>query len=250
MKLYTKTGDKGISSLYNGVRISKTSIYFTLLGDLDELNCQIGMAKSLWKEIINQSDVKVYSAPGAGAMHYRHEKSVDTHLYYEWYNVDVLKDIQCLLMDISTFIATPPWHELKPLKGDTEEVIETWITKYSIDPDVIKNIENLIDRLDSLLPPIKNFVIPGNNVLVSSIHICRAIARRCERRYLEFLGSDMLCYGVYESVDTAFNNVEIYLNRLSDFFFVLSRFIAFSLEVEEDLYKKQEKSFKILTKNE
>jgi len=241
MKLYTKTGDKGISSLYNGVRLSKTSIYFNLLGDLDELNCHIGMAKSLWKETIDKQDVKVYSAPGAGPMYYRTEKSVDTHLYYEWYNVDILKEVQCIIMDISTFIATPPWHELKPLKGDTNDSIEVWISKYSINPNKIVDIEKLIDRLDSLIPPIKNFVIPGNSSLVSSIHICRAVARRCERRYLELLGSNLLCYGVYDNVDTQFNNVEMILNRLSDFFFVLSRFIGNSLESEEDIYLPQSK---------
>jgi hypothetical protein len=58
-KLYTKTGDKGTSSLYNGERVSKTSKYFKLLGDLDELNSFIGVAKSHWKEIINKSKKEI-----------------------------------------------------------------------------------------------------------------------------------------------------------------------------------------------
>jgi cob(I)alamin adenosyltransferase len=141
-------------------------------------------------------------------------------------------------MDISSFIATPPWHELKPVKGDIEELIETWISKVSIDFNEIKRTEILIDRYESFLQPIKNFVVPGNDILVSSIHICRSVTRRCERSYIEFLQSDLLCYGVYEHVDCHFNNVQVYLNRLSDFFFVISRFLSFSLNVEEECYSK------------
>ena len=242
-KLYTKTGDKGTSSLYNGIRLSKSSIYFKLLGDLDELNCHIGMAKSLWKENINSN---VYSAPGAGAMNYRDKPSVDTNLYYEWYDLSVLTEVQCIIMDISSFIATPPWHEAKPIKGNIDDCIENWVSKVGFDNERINNIEKYIDRLDSLVPPIKNFIVPGNNTLVSSIHICRAVTRRCERIYLEFLHNDLLCYGIYESVDCHFNNVFIYLNRLSDMFFVLSRFLAQSLEITEECYSKKRNLFPVL----
>jgi len=227
MKIYTKTGDKGISSLYNGIRLTKTSIYFKLLGDLDELNCHIGMAKSYWKEKNDE---------------FKNNKItdfIDTHLVDDFVNIgNILTKIQCLIMDISSFIATPPWHELKPIKGDIEELIETWINKVSIDFNEIKRTEILIDKYESFLPPIKNFVVPGNNVLVSSIHICRSVTRRCERSYIEFLQSDLLCYNVYEHVDCHFNNVQVYLNRLSDFFFVISRFLSFSLNVEEECYSK------------
>jgi cob(I)alamin adenosyltransferase len=227
MKIYTKTGDKGISSLYNGIRLTKTSIYFKLLGDLDELNCHIGMAKSYWKE---KNDY---------LLNERYTDLIDTHLVDNFVSIgNILTKIQCLIMDISSFIATPPWHELKPIKGDIEELIETWISKVSIDFNEIKRTEILIDKYESFLPPIKNFVVPGNNVLVSSIHICRSVTRRCERSYIEFLQSDLLCYNVYEHVDYHFNNVQVYLNRLSDFFFVISRFLSFSLNVEEECYSK------------
>jgi cob(I)alamin adenosyltransferase len=246
MKLYTKTGDKGISSLYNSVHLSKSSIYFKVLGDLDELNCHIGMAKSLWKEIIDNSDIKVYSAPGAGAVFYRDKPSVDTNLYYEWYDLSILTEVQCIIMDISSFIATPPWHEVKPIKGNIEECIEKWISQVGFDKERINYIEKYIDRLDSLVPSIKNFIVPGNDKLVSSIHICRAVTRRCERVYLEFLQSDLLCYGVYEHVDSQFNNILIYLNRLSDMFFALSRFLAYSLKVTEDCYSKKKSIFQVI----
>ena len=242
MKLYTKTGDKGSSSLYNGTRVPKTSAYFKLLGDLDELNSFIGMSKSLWKEIISKSDVKVYNRSNGI---YRDLPSIDTGLYYEWYNYNILTNIQCTIMDISSFIATPPWDECKPIKGDINEFIEKWENKVCVNECIVTEIEKFIDRLDSLCPPITNFVVPGNDQLVSSIHICRTISRRCERSYLEFLESDLLYYGVYEVVDEHFKHVQVYLNRLSDMFFALSRFLAMSLDVTEECYSKKKQLFQV-----
>jgi len=243
MKLYTKTGDKGITCLYNGTRLSKSSIYFKLLGDLDELNCHIGMSKSLWKEYLDKSEIKLYNAPGAGAMFYRDKPSSDTNLYYEWYNISILTEIQCIIMDISSFIATPPWHETKPIKGNIDDCINDWVSKVGFDEDTIINIEKYIDRLDSLVQPITNFIVPGNNTLVSSIHICRSVSRRCERSYIELLQSDLIYYGIYDKIDSEFKNIQIYLNRLSDMFFALSRFLAQSLEITEECYSKKKKLF-------
>jgi cob(I)alamin adenosyltransferase len=234
-KLYTKTGDKGISSLYNSIRLTKSSIYFKLLGDLDELNCHIGMAKSLWKEYLDKSEIKVYQDD---LMNYTNKPSIDTNNYYELHNLSVLTEVQCIIMDISSFVATPPWHEAKPIKGNIEECIENWVNKVGFNNKNINKIEKYIDLLDSVVPPIKNFVVPGNNTLVSSIHICRAVTRRCERVYLEFLQTDLLCYNVYEHVDYHFNIILVYLNRLSDMFFALSRFLAHNLNITEECYSK------------
>jgi cob(I)alamin adenosyltransferase len=242
MKLYTRTGDKGTSSLYNGTRVEKTSHYFKLLGDLDELNSNIGMSKSLWKQAIDKSEFKVYNR--ANGM-YRELPCIDSGRYYEWYNADVLTNIQCTLMDISSFIATPPWDLTKPIRGDIDEFIEKWAERISVDESIVSDIEAFIDRLDSLVKPITNFVVPGNDLLVSSIHVCRTVARRCERSYLEFLESGLLYYGVYDNVDIHFQTVQIYLNRLSDMFFALSRFLAMSMDVEEECYSRRRKLFTI-----
>jgi cob(I)alamin adenosyltransferase len=242
MKLYTKTGDKGTSSLYNGSRQPKTSIYFKLLGDIDELNSNIGMSKSLWKEKITNSKFQFYNRSNGI---YRELPCLESGLYYEWFNPDILTSIQCILMDISSFIATPPWDQNKPIRGDISEFIEEWIKKVGINDLIITQIEKYIDRLDSLVKPIKNFVVPGNDVLVSSVHICRTITRRCERSYLEFLESGLEYYNIYENIDIHFKNILIYLNRLSDMFFVLARFLAMSLESKEECYSKKANLFSI-----
>jgi cob(I)alamin adenosyltransferase len=203
----SKSGDKGISDLNCGIRLTKTSIYFELIGDLDELNCHVSVVAALWR------DLNVY-------------RKVETHLVCDWKNVHILKDIQKVVNSISKFIETPPWHELKPLKGDTEEVINEWVLNYGIKQSKITSIENVIETFNLLTT---NAII-SESCIVSNILLCRAIARRCERRYIQLLQSSLLCYGVYENVDTQFHNVQIYLNRLSDFFSVLSRFISLCLE--------------------
>jgi len=141
--IYTKTGDKGISSLYNGDRVNKDSIYFECLGDIDELNSNLGLLKAFWKEEFGEP--KLYNAPGVGALFYKHEKCMDSGKYYEWFVLGkYIHEIQCNLMNISTQIATP-------FKVNFDE----WISKVGINTSVVSDIEKKIDRLDSILPPLK-----------------------------------------------------------------------------------------------
>ena len=215
-KLYTKTGDKGSTSLYNGDRVYKNSNYMRSLGDLDELNCHIGMAKAHWRDEMDKCVIQVYSAPGAGAMNYTHAPTIvpsdytGPPLHYEWFALgEILTDIQRHLMDVSSVVATP---------GTNDYFQPSWTT----------DLEKLIDRLDSLSPPLKNFVVPSGNKLTASIHICRVVTRRCERQTL----------GVVDDGHV----ILVYLNRLSDFFFALSRFVAITLGIEEDLKVRALKS--------
>jgi cob(I)alamin adenosyltransferase len=209
MKIYTKNGDSGYSKLYNGIFLEKTSIYFTILGDIDELNCHIGMAKAYWEE------------SGFNTISY-----------------SILTEIQCIFMDISKLIGSPPWHKLKPIRGDVMEVLDSWVIDHSLNDLHIPLLEKYIDFLESQTPPIKEGSIPGTNKLVSSLHICRAVAKRCERHYNIFLQSDLEYYGVYSSIDHEYKKIQIYLNRVSDLFFVLSRFVGTGLGVKEEIYSK------------
>ena len=192
-KLYTKTGDKGETSLYTGQRLPKTSKHFEALGDLDELNCHVGLARAFWRE---ENGNQVYSAPGAGAVHYRDKPDVTTGRYYEWYALDeTLTQIQQNIMMLSSCVATPG-------------------SKMFIDA----SIEQEIDRLSAITPPIRNFVVPSGHKLCAQLHVCRAITRRCERKVLSM---ELTC---------------VYLNRLSDYFFALTRFVSMTLDIEETLF--------------
>jgi len=225
--LYTKTGDNGMSSLYNGPRVKKDSIYFECLGDIDELNSNLGLLKAFWKEEFGEP--KLYNAPGAGALFYKHEKCMDSGKYYEWFVLGkYIHEIQCNLMNISTQIATP-------FKVNFNE----WISKVGINTSVISDIEKNIDRLDSVLPPLKNFVVPSGNKLISQIHVCISITRRCERKYVSIRNIEDL--NEYTQNNTLIEQMNIptkYLNRLSDYLFALSRFVAMTLEIEEDIYSR------------
>jgi cob(I)alamin adenosyltransferase len=223
MRIYTKTGDSGTSSLYNGKRVSKTDDIFSTLGDFDELNSHLGLMKSFYKSIKNPNEY--YNPPGAGAIFYKTEKCLDSGRYYEWFILeDIITGLQCKLMDISTIIATPI--------DDTDK----WNIRNEFNYSNIQQVEILIDRLESLLPKLTNFVVPSGNVLISQTHICRVLSRKCERNFLK----------LFENIENDnVNNVKIFLNRLSDLLFVLSRFVSMSLEITEDAYSKKKGLFTI-----
>ena len=91
----------------------------------------------------------------------------------------------------------------------------------------ITKLERVIDELDSELPPLRAFVLPGGSRISSFAHVCRTVTRRCERRVVA------LANGNY--IDP---NVIAYLNRLSDFFFVLARFNNIHNQIEEIFWDK------------
>jgi len=239
--LYTRTGDNGKSSLYNGKREPKYSIYFNFLGDFDELNSNLGLVKAYHQEQLDTEPVKVYNGPGAGPVFYKTAKSVDTGKYYEWYALcEIINKIQCNIMDISSFVATPPPHEMDTGTTKFEPgQLELWVSRVGFDSEQITVIEKLIDRLDSLLPRLTNFVLPPGNKLVSQIHVCRSIVRRCERKYIELCETVNYNYiSSNELVRSQTSTVGIYLNRLSDLLFVMSRFVTHTLELDEDIYSR------------
>jgi cob(I)alamin adenosyltransferase len=93
------------------------------------------------------------------------------------------------------------------------------------DPDCISVIEKEIDLIEATLPPLKNFVLPGGNVLVSYCHIARCVCRRAERAVVRLNKTE-------ESPEI----VNKFLNRLSDFLFVLSRKVSLDLDIEEIMW--------------
>ena len=183
MKIYTKTGDRGTTSLIGGTRVPKNSVCLEAYGSVDELNACMGMIRS-------------YAIPNEC--------------------VQEIVEIQRLLFVIGSNLAmdaeTTRHHPVSPC---TEADVEL--------------LEAAIDRMDAALPPMRFFVLPGGHPAVSACHVARTVCRRVERRVLEMnetipVDETILCY----------------INRLSDYLFVLSRQLAHLLGVEEKKWEPRE----------
>ena len=186
MKIYTKTGDKGTTSLIGGTKVPKSHHRIEAYGTVDELNSYLGLIRDLTQ---------------------------DDH------SLRVLTDVQDRLFTIGSSLACDPIKEPKMRLPDL----------HATDIEVL---ENEIDRMNEVLAPMKHFIIPGGHPSVSHIHIARCVCRRaeraCVRLELESLEVDPL--------------VLQYLNRLSDYLFVLARYAGKSLEVPEIPWKPRLKS--------
>jgi cob(I)alamin adenosyltransferase len=168
MKIYTKTGDNGETSLFGGDRVSKDDLRIECIGLIDELNSVLGIA-------VNEI------------------KSDDINR--------ILNVIQNQLFDLAADIAAPQSSENKNFKIKR------------IESSYFNYLENEIDKFDSQLPVLKNFILPGGSKGASYLHIARTFCRRAERKTVT----------LKKSVDIS-DDIIIYLNRLSDLFFVLARF--------------------------
>ena len=164
--LYTKSGDKGKTSLVGGTRVKKTDIRLEAYGTIDELNSFIG-----WLNC----DVK----------------DEETNRFFSF--------LQHKLFAVGSYLAT----ETERIPPKAASIIT--------DGDIEK-IEKEIDRIDNNLPRLNRFILPGGNETAARAHICRTISRRAERNV----------YRVAEELPVA-DFVLIFLNRLSDYFFVLAR---------------------------
>lgn len=169
-KIYTKTGDKGSTSLIGGVRVPKNHIRIESYGTIDELNSYLGMVNDMaGNEVIN-----------------------------EW-----LREIQDRLFTIGSELATAPQKAVKMKLPDLREADITLL-------------EQWIDQMNESLPEMRSFILPGGNLASSAAHVARCICRRAER----------LCVGMQEHEEFVQELIIPYLNRLSDFLFVLARYIG------------------------
>jgi cob(I)alamin adenosyltransferase len=175
MKIYTKTGDNGSTSLFGGERVSKSHYRIDAYGTVDELNAYIGMLRD---QEINQA------------------------------SIGILTEIQNTLFVIGSILATEP--------GNTKVKVP------DLEVSEIQSLENEIDKMDSALPPIKNFVLPGGHISVSFGHIARTVCRRAERL--------VIALDSHEKINPL---VIQYLNRLSDYLFMLCRKMTADLGVKE-----------------
>lgn len=184
MKVYTKTGDKGETSLFGGKRVKKYDVRIEAYGTSDELNSWIGL-------IATQ----------------------DIDLHYK----EVLFEVQDRIFTLGAQLAADPDKpKLKMPRLKEEDIVL---------------LENEIDKMDESLPPMTKFTLPGGNNLVSYCHLARCVCRRCERRVLELADLAEVEELIYK-----------YLNRLSDYLFVLGRKLALDSKAKEVYWEPKDVS--------
>lgn len=179
MKIYTRTGDKGETSLLGGTRVPKHHLRIECYGTVDELNSWVGLVRAGFTE----PDVQ-----------------------------KILDDVQNNLFVAGSHLATDP--------------AKTNVKVPELEEQDITDLEEAMDAMDKQLPPLKNFVLPGGSVEVAHAHLARCVCRRAERLATQLSYNEVVSPVVLR-----------YLNRLSDYFFVLGRFIAHTNNVKEIPWK-------------
>jgi cob(I)alamin adenosyltransferase len=179
MKVYTKTGDKGDTSLFGGKRVPKYDLRINAYGTSDELNTWVGMLR---------------------------DQDIDASY------IEMLLEIQDRIFSLGSQLAADPGKpKLKMPKIELKD---------------IQLLEDEMDRMSIGLPEMTNFTLPGGHPIVSYCHIARTVCRRCERLVVELASEEVIDPLIIQ-----------YLNRLSDYLFVLSRKITQDLGVKEALWK-------------
>ncbi len=179
MKIYTRTGDKGKTTLVGGKPVPKTHIRIEAYGTVDELISHIGMLRDMAEE----NTLRTF-----------------------------LLDVQDRLMTCAAILAS----DCEDCQVRIPEILES---------DIL-NLESAIDLMEASLPVLKSFVLSGGHVMSSQCHIARTVCRRAERQIIR-LSSELFV------PDTVIK----YINRLSDYLFVLARKVLHDLQKEDIPWK-------------
>ncbi len=185
-KVYTRNGDGGETSLAGGAVVSKDHLRVEAYGTVDELNCILGIVRNFNRQL----PVSV-----------RKEK----------FEV-ILQIIQQWLFDLGSYLASKPG---MPGTDKTEGIEEK-----------IKWLEEVIDKMNEELPPLKSFILPGGNSLSAFLHQSRAVCRRAERLIVSLGKQEEVAPGVVA-----------FINRLSDALFVFGRWVTHNQNETEILWE-------------
>jgi len=178
MKIYTKNGDLGKTSLIGGNPILKNNIRIEAYGGVDELNAWIGLLADLMEE---ESTIQF------------------------------LRYIQNQLFVVGSKLATPAGSSFKAPE---------------LEVGLLNKLENEIDKMDALLSPLTNFILPGGHLTISYCHLARVVCRRVER--------NIVSLSEIEPID---NQILAFINRFSDYLFTLARYHSKKLNVKEIVWK-------------
>jgi cob(I)alamin adenosyltransferase len=166
VRIYTKTGDSGETSLFDNTRVSKADARVDAYGEVDELNAALGVA----------------IAAGTGD--------------------DIAAELQSIQRELFALGAR---------LADPSSRIAPRVNKAAITNADVERLEQAIDRLETEVPPLRRFILPGGTTAGALLHLARTVCRRAERRVVG-LGTN--------AVEPL---VIVYLNRLSDLLFVMAR---------------------------
>lgn len=190
MKIYTKSGDKGETSLFDGTRINKVNARIKAYGTVDEVNSQIGLL----------------------ICHCYHNNTTNSNITNSFEDVvEVLFIIQRQLFKLGSDLANPDFKSINYPRIDAND------TSY---------LERSIDNFDKELEQLKSFILPGGSIQSALCHIIRTIIRRAEIAITELY--------LKQEVD---DKCTMYINRLSDLFFVLSRIFNKRQDVKDIIWK-------------
>ncbi|MBQ7869980.1 MAG: cob(I)yrinic acid a,c-diamide adenosyltransferase [Prevotella sp.] len=185
-KVYTRTGDKGTTSLVGGIRIGKADIRLEAYGTVDELNSHLGLLAA-------------------------HLPAGDKNLP-DGDDRRTIEQIQSILFNIGTHLATDL--SQTPLYPSAR-----------LPEDAITRLEDEIDHALAMLPEAQGFVLPGGTIAAAQAHICRTVCRRAERRVVALAAEAEVG-----------PEIQTYLNRLSDYLFVLAKKLNFMAGESEKIW--------------
>jgi cob(I)alamin adenosyltransferase len=205
-KIYTRTGDKGLTSLIGGTKVPKSHLRIESYGTVDELNAFIGFLGDHLSGTPSPDRKPSIDYPAPTGAH-----PAPSPFSAE---ITFLREIQDRLFTIGSSLACDPDKEPKLKIPDLKK-------------EDIEGLEKEIDRMNAALPPMRSFVLPGGHQAVSAAHIARTVCRRAER----------ICVNMQENGLFIEPIVLQYLNRLSDHLFMLSRYIGLLLDVPETPWK-------------
>jgi cob(I)alamin adenosyltransferase len=187
-RVYTRTGDRGETSLVGGQRVPKDSPRIVAYGTIDELNAIVGIVRTFNEERLGEGE------------------------HHRWLD-EVLRKIQNELFDLGSELATPPGAEYEGM--------------FKVGEAQVTALERLMDECQKELAPLKSFTLPGGGRIGAYLHQARTVCRRAEREVLQLSRAEPLSEWPLR-----------YVNRLSDAFFVLSRWVTKRMGQKEYLWER------------
>jgi cob(I)alamin adenosyltransferase len=207
MKIYTRTGDSGTTGLFGGPRVAKDDSRIEAYGTVDELNAVLGCVRSSLAAAKSTEQAAELSRSDAGV-------------------IDSLAELDLQFAQIQ--------HELFSIGAELASPNPDEFQLRVIGSAHIQRIEHWIDAAESRLTPLKQFILPGGSDLAAQIHLARAVCRRSERRVITLADA-------VEAEAPIGIDVIMYLNRLSDWLFVVSRDVNRLLGHEDQPWEKPSK---------